>query len=38
MLDPEAMIPEFKACAVNIQIAEAAESLQLAPAEVRGRY
>ena len=38
MLDPEAKIPEFKACAVNIQIAEAAEGLQLAPAEVRGRY
>jgi len=37
-LDPEAKIPEFKACAVNIQIAEAAEGLQLAPAEVRGRY
>ena len=38
MLDPEAKIPEFKACAVNIQIAEAEEGLQLAPAEVRGRY
>ena len=37
-LDPEAKIPEFKACAVNIQIAEAGEGLQLAPAEVRGRY
>ncbi len=38
MLDPEAKIPEFKACAVNIQIAEAVEGLHLAPAEVRGRY
>jgi formate dehydrogenase alpha subunit len=38
MLDPEAKIPEFKACAVNIEIAETKEGLQLAPAEVRGRY
>ena len=38
VLDPQAKIPEFKACAVNIQIAEVDEGLKLAPAEVRGRY
>jgi formate dehydrogenase alpha subunit len=36
VLDPQAKIPEFKACAVNIQIAEAHE--QPGPAELRGRY
>jgi predicted molibdopterin-dependent oxidoreductase YjgC len=36
VLDPLAKIPEFKACAVNIQIAEAAEAL--GEVAVRGRY
>jgi predicted molibdopterin-dependent oxidoreductase YjgC len=37
VLDPQAKIPEFKACAVNIQIAETHE--QPGPAaELRGRY
>ena len=37
VLDPYAKIPEFKACAVNIQIAEPHE--QHGPAsELRGRY
>jgi formate dehydrogenase alpha subunit len=39
-LDPQAKIPEFKACAVNIQIAREAELAPLAGAApmLRGRY
>ena len=37
-LDPQAKIPEFKACAVDIQIAEAAEAQSLPELETRGRY
>lgn len=37
-LDPQAKIPEFKACAVNIQIAEPEEAMRLPKLEVRGRY
>lgn len=36
VLDPQAKIPEFKACAVNIQMGSAAE--QHAGAQIRGRY
>jgi predicted molibdopterin-dependent oxidoreductase YjgC len=35
VLDPQAKIPEFKACAVNIQIAEKADPADFA---LRGRY
>jgi predicted molibdopterin-dependent oxidoreductase YjgC len=41
VLDPQAKIPEFKACAVSIQIAEGAEDLENAGRgefAVRGRY
>ena len=37
-LDPQAKIPEFKACAVDIQIAEAAEAQSLPEMAPRGRY
>ncbi len=37
-LDPQAKIPEFKACAVNIQIAEPHEAAQLPEFVARGRY
>jgi predicted molibdopterin-dependent oxidoreductase YjgC len=37
-LDPRAKIPEYKACAVNIQIAEPEEAMQLPELEPRGRY
>ena len=37
-LDPQAKIPEFKACAVNIQIAEPHEAAQLPELVARGRY
>jgi formate dehydrogenase alpha subunit len=38
-LDPQAKIPEFKACAVKIEIAEPREAADTAePAHVRGRY
>ena len=37
-LDPQAKIPEFKACAVSIEIAEVQEAAQLLELEVRGRY
>ena len=37
-LDPQAKIPEFKACAVNIQIARPEEADQLLAFETRGRY
>jgi formate dehydrogenase alpha subunit len=37
-LDPQAKIPEFKACAVNIQIALAEEQEQREAMVVRGRY
>jgi len=37
-LDPQAKIPEFKACAVDIQIAEAAEAQSLPELAPRGRY
>jgi len=37
-LDPQAKIPEFKACAVDIQIAEAEAAQQLPAIELRGRY
>lgn len=36
VLDPQAKIPEYKACAVNIQIAEPSE--QAEPQQLRGRY
>ena len=36
-LDPQAKIPEFKACAVNIQIAKEDELAQIAEMTVRGR-
>jgi predicted molibdopterin-dependent oxidoreductase YjgC len=39
VLDPQAKIPEFKACAVKIEIAEQREVVQaLEPDIVRGRY
>jgi len=38
VLDPQAKIPEFKACAVNIQIAEPEEAMQVPELEPRGRY
>ncbi len=38
VLDPQAKIPEFKACAVNIQIAETHEAAQLPELALRGRY
>ena len=37
-LDPQAKIPEFKACAVNIQIADRTEAQQLPTPPPRGRY
>ncbi|HRA67176.1 MAG TPA: molybdopterin oxidoreductase family protein, partial [Caldilinea sp.] len=37
-LDPQAKIPEFKACAVDIQIADVADAQQVPAAELRGRY
>lgn len=37
-LDPRAKIPEYKACAVNIQIAEPEEAMQIPELEPRGRY
>lgn len=37
-LDPKAKIPEFKACAVDIQIASKQEAQQLPPLPLRGRY
>jgi formate dehydrogenase alpha subunit len=37
-LDPQAKIPEFKACAVDIQIAEPATAQNLPEFEPRGRY
>ena len=37
-LDPQAKIPEFKACAVNIQIARPEEADQVLAFETRGRY
>ena len=37
-LDPQAKIPEFKACAVNIQIAPPQETAHLLAFERRGRY
>ena len=37
-LDPQAKIPEFKACAVDIQIAGRQEAQQLPPLPLRGRY
>jgi predicted molibdopterin-dependent oxidoreductase YjgC len=36
-LDPHAKIPEFKACAVNIQVASAEELPQAEEMMVRGR-
>ena len=38
VLDPQAKIPEFKACAVDIQIAEPAATQHLPALELRGRY
>jgi predicted molibdopterin-dependent oxidoreductase YjgC len=37
-LDPQAKIPEFKACAVDIQIADQTEAQHLPEQQVRGRY
>ncbi len=37
-LDPQAKIPEFKACAVNVQIAREDELPQSEPLAMRGRY
>jgi predicted molibdopterin-dependent oxidoreductase YjgC len=37
-LDPKAKIPEFKASAVDIQIASKQEAQQLPPLPLRGRY
>jgi predicted molibdopterin-dependent oxidoreductase YjgC len=37
-LDPRAKIPEYKACAVNIQIAEPEKAMQIPELEPRGRY
>ncbi len=37
-LDPQAKIPEYKACAVHIQIAEQEEAMQIPELEPRGRY
>ncbi|HAJ34518.1 MAG TPA: formate dehydrogenase subunit alpha [Chloroflexi bacterium] len=37
-LDPQAKIPEFKACAVSIQIADPTEAQQLSAPSLRGRY
>ncbi|MBE2237155.1 MAG: formate dehydrogenase subunit alpha [Caldilineaceae bacterium] len=37
-LDPQAKIPEFKACAVDIQIADVADAQQVPAVELRGRY
>lgn len=37
-LDPEAKIPEFKACAVSIEIVEAKDRLRNDAAPARGRY
>ena len=37
-LDPQAKIPEFKACAVNIQIAQPEEAEAVTAFATRGRY
>ncbi|MCB0043082.1 MAG: hypothetical protein KDE23_25520, partial [Caldilinea sp.] len=37
-LDPQAKIPEFKACAVNIQIAPPEEAEAVTAFATRGRY
>jgi predicted molibdopterin-dependent oxidoreductase YjgC len=38
VLDVEAKIPEFKACAVSIQVAHESELPRQAPPVGRGRY